>query len=102
MVFFCLRLIDWLVPDVPESLEVKIKRERYLAKQALADNHDVLLTVSPDSPSPGQCAGRCMRVPVCLLGSVCPARVSTSWDTHGIPLQGQTWPPSPVLPTMPI
>nr|XP_028597214.1 anoctamin-7-like isoform X2 [Podarcis muralis] len=53
VVFFCLRLIDWLVPDVPESLEVKIKRERYLAKQALADNQDVLLTVSGDSsPSP--------------------------------------------------
>ncbi|XP_054856935.1 anoctamin-7-like [Eublepharis macularius] len=49
VVFFCLRLIDWLVPDVPESLEVKIKRERYLAKQALADNQAMLLTVSPDS-----------------------------------------------------
>ncbi|XP_066493421.1 anoctamin-7-like [Tiliqua scincoides] len=49
VVFFCLRLIDWLVPDVPESLEVKIKRERYLAKQALADNQDVLLTVSRES-----------------------------------------------------
>uniref|UniRef100_A0A7M4FLW7 Anoctamin n=1 Tax=Crocodylus porosus TaxID=8502 RepID=A0A7M4FLW7_CROPO len=102
VVFFCLRLIDWLVPDVPESLEVKIKRERYLAKQALADNHDVLLTVSPDSPSPGQCAGRRVRVPMCLLGSVCPARVSTSREAHGIPLQGQTWPPAPVLPTMPV
>ncbi|XP_043917785.1 anoctamin-7-like isoform X2 [Protopterus annectens] len=42
-VFFMLRCIDWMVPDVPESLEVKIKRERYLAKQALADNQDVLL-----------------------------------------------------------
>uniref|UniRef100_A0A8D0B957 Anoctamin n=1 Tax=Salvator merianae TaxID=96440 RepID=A0A8D0B957_SALMN len=53
VVFSCLRLIDWLVPDVPESLEVKIKRERYLAKQALADNQDALLTVSRDSsPSP--------------------------------------------------
>ncbi|KAL8198241.1 UNVERIFIED_CONTAM: hypothetical protein K2H54_002416 [Gekko kuhli] len=49
VVFFCLRLIDWLVPDIPESLEVKIKRERYLAKQALADNQAALLTVSPDS-----------------------------------------------------
>uniref|UniRef100_A0A8C5WT35 Anoctamin n=1 Tax=Laticauda laticaudata TaxID=8630 RepID=A0A8C5WT35_LATLA len=44
VVFFCLRLIDWLVPDIPESLEVKIKRERYLAKQALADNQEALLT----------------------------------------------------------
>ncbi|XP_042199744.1 anoctamin-7 [Callorhinchus milii] len=43
VVFFILRVIDWLVPDVPESLEVKVKRERYLAKQALADNQDALL-----------------------------------------------------------
>ncbi|XP_029142525.1 anoctamin-7-like, partial [Protobothrops mucrosquamatus] len=52
VVFFCLRLIDWLVPDIPKSLEVKIKRERYLAKQALADHQEALLTtVSPDSSS---------------------------------------------------
>jgi len=31
------RLIDVVVPDVPRSLDLKIKRERYLAKQALAD-----------------------------------------------------------------
>ena len=37
MVFGICRLIDLLVPDVPESLQLKIKRERYLAKQALAD-----------------------------------------------------------------
>ncbi|XP_066546796.1 anoctamin-7 isoform X2 [Amia ocellicauda] len=43
VVFFLLRVIDWLVPDVPESLELKVKRERYLAKQALADNQDALL-----------------------------------------------------------
>lgn len=43
MVFFVLRLIDWMVPDVPESLELKVKRERYLAKQALADNQEALL-----------------------------------------------------------
>uniref|UniRef100_K7G2D4 Anoctamin n=1 Tax=Pelodiscus sinensis TaxID=13735 RepID=K7G2D4_PELSI len=53
VVFFFLRLIDWLVPDIPESLELKIKRERYLAKQALADNQEVLLTVSHNSASPG-------------------------------------------------
>lgn len=46
MVFFVLRAIDWIVPDVPESLELKIKRERYLAKQALAENQEALL-VSP-------------------------------------------------------
>ncbi|XP_044277100.1 anoctamin-7-like [Varanus komodoensis] len=49
-------IIAFEVPDVPASLEVKIKRERYLAKQALADNQDVLLTVSCDSsPSPASC-----------------------------------------------
>lgn len=52
VVFFSLRCIDWMVPDIPESVEVKMKRERYLAKQALADNQDVLLTVSPGSGSP--------------------------------------------------
>jgi anoctamin-7 len=26
-----------MVPDIPEALELKIKREHYLAKQALAD-----------------------------------------------------------------
>ncbi|XP_016321973.1 anoctamin-7-like [Sinocyclocheilus anshuiensis] len=43
VVFFVLRVIDWMVPDIPESLELKIKRERYLAKQALADNQEALL-----------------------------------------------------------
>jgi len=36
-VFGVCRLIDVVVPDVPRSLDLKIKRERYLAKQALAD-----------------------------------------------------------------
>ncbi|XP_058849235.1 anoctamin-7 isoform X1 [Acipenser ruthenus] len=43
VVFLILRAIDWIVPDVPESLALKIKRERYLAKQALADNQDAVL-----------------------------------------------------------
>ncbi|XP_037075179.1 anoctamin-7-like isoform X2 [Pollicipes pollicipes] len=37
VVFFICKMIDLVVPDVPESLNLKIKRERYLAKQALAD-----------------------------------------------------------------
>ncbi|XP_056129339.1 anoctamin-7 [Lampris incognitus] len=56
LVFFVLRAIDWLVPDVPESLELKIKRERYLAKQALAENQEALLVSrghGPTPPSPG-------------------------------------------------
>ncbi|XP_068607157.1 anoctamin-7 [Brachionichthys hirsutus] len=43
VVFFVLRAIDWIVPDVPESLELKMKRERYLAKQALTENQEALL-----------------------------------------------------------
>ena len=42
IVFGICRLIDLMVPDVPESLEVKIKRERYLAKQALADTDTIM------------------------------------------------------------
>lgn len=42
------KLIDFLVPDVPEALELKIKRERYLAKQALADT-DTLMKVGVTS-----------------------------------------------------
>ena len=38
MVFFIGRLIDMMVPDVPEEVEMKIKRERYMAKRALAEN----------------------------------------------------------------
>ncbi|XP_021368581.1 anoctamin-7-like isoform X2 [Mizuhopecten yessoensis] len=41
-VFGVCRLIDILVPDVPEALELKIKRERYLAKQALADTDAIM------------------------------------------------------------
>uniref|UniRef100_A0A4W5M7S6 Anoctamin n=1 Tax=Hucho hucho TaxID=62062 RepID=A0A4W5M7S6_9TELE len=45
VVFFVLRAIDWMVPDVPESLGLKVKRERYLAKQALADNQELIKTI---------------------------------------------------------
>ncbi|XP_076451373.1 anoctamin-7-like [Babylonia areolata] len=47
-VFGVCRLIDILVPDVPEQLEIKIKRERYLAKQALADTAATLMTAEED------------------------------------------------------
>ena len=36
------RLIDIVVPDIPESLDIKIKRERFLAKQALQEAEHVL------------------------------------------------------------
>ncbi|XP_063762625.1 anoctamin-7 [Eleginops maclovinus] len=38
VVFFIGRMIDLMVPDVPEDVEIKIKREHYLAKEALAEN----------------------------------------------------------------
>ncbi|XP_015788170.1 anoctamin-7 isoform X2 [Tetranychus urticae] len=42
VVFSVSKLIDVIVPDVPRRLEVQIKRERYLAKQALADSDTIL------------------------------------------------------------
>ncbi|KYO24816.1 anoctamin-7 [Alligator mississippiensis] len=42
VVFFITRLIELMVPDLPESVEIKVKRERYLAKQALAENQVLL------------------------------------------------------------
>ncbi|CAK7321448.1 Ano7 [Vulpes lagopus] len=38
VVFSIGRQLDLLVPDIPESVEVKVKQEYYLAKQALAEN----------------------------------------------------------------
>ncbi|XP_060569747.1 anoctamin-7-like [Ruditapes philippinarum] len=47
-VFGVCRLIDILVPDVPESLSLKIKREHYLAKQALADTDTIMKTIGEE------------------------------------------------------
>ncbi|XP_059806917.1 anoctamin-7-like isoform X1 [Hypanus sabinus] len=49
VVFFIARMIDLLVPDVPESVEIKMKREQYMAKQALADNQTLMKHV--ESPA---------------------------------------------------
>nr|XP_057935307.1 anoctamin-7 [Doryrhamphus excisus]XP_057935308.1 anoctamin-7 [Doryrhamphus excisus] len=38
VVFFIGRLIDMMVPDIPEDVELKMKREHYMAKEALAEN----------------------------------------------------------------
>ncbi|CAL9684906.1 unnamed protein product [Knipowitschia caucasica] len=38
VVFTVGRLIDLMVPDVPEEVQVKIKREYYMSKEALAEN----------------------------------------------------------------
>ena len=45
MVFGVCRLIDLVVPDIPESLDIKIKRERFLAKEALQEAEHVLQKV---------------------------------------------------------
>ena len=42
VVFGVCKLIDILVPDIPASLDVKMKRERFLAKEALQDAEHVL------------------------------------------------------------
>ncbi|MGH0170300.1 UNVERIFIED_CONTAM: hypothetical protein FKN15_063990 [Acipenser sinensis] len=38
IVFFIGRIIDLIVPDIPEEVEIKVKREHYMAKEALAEN----------------------------------------------------------------
>ncbi|XP_072474903.1 anoctamin-7 isoform X3 [Notamacropus eugenii] len=38
VIFSVAWLIDVLVPDIPESVEIKVKQEYYLAKEALADH----------------------------------------------------------------
>ena len=37
VVFGLCKLINIMVPEIPESLDIKIKRERYLAKEALQE-----------------------------------------------------------------
>lgn len=52
VVFSIGRILDLLVPDIPESVEVKVKREYYLAKQALAENEvSPSALYAPASPS---------------------------------------------------
>ena len=51
VVFGVCKLIDLIVPDIPESLDIKVKRERYLAKEALQDAEHVLQKVMKDGDS---------------------------------------------------
>ncbi|XP_043975775.1 anoctamin-7-like isoform X2 [Gambusia affinis] len=48
VVFFINRLIDLIVPDIPEDVELKMKREHYMAKQALAENKALGKTSIPN------------------------------------------------------
>ncbi|XP_062328767.1 anoctamin-7 isoform X1 [Osmerus eperlanus] len=41
IVFLIGHVIDIMVPDIPEDVEVKIKREHYMAKEALAENQSL-------------------------------------------------------------
>ncbi|ETE61950.1 Anoctamin-7, partial [Ophiophagus hannah] len=53
VVFFIARMIDMMVPDIPEVVAIKVKREQYLAKQALAENKaliEVIDVVNPTQP----------------------------------------------------
>ncbi|XP_048241340.1 anoctamin-7-like isoform X3 [Haliotis rufescens] len=56
VVFGICRMIDILVPDVPEALELKIKRERYLAKQALADTATIMMMAAGQEEDEGDAA----------------------------------------------
>lgn len=38
LIFFTKFVIDYIIPDVPRALRLTIKREEYLAKQALEDD----------------------------------------------------------------
>ncbi|XP_028320318.1 anoctamin-7-like isoform X2 [Gouania willdenowi] len=48
VVFAIGRLIDLSVADVPEEVSLKIKREHYMAKEALAENQSLVKTMVPD------------------------------------------------------
>ncbi|XP_065061399.1 anoctamin-7-like isoform X1 [Rhopilema esculentum] len=47
-VFATHMLIDFLVPDIPESLDIAIKREAYLAKRAMSEGHALAETDTGD------------------------------------------------------
>ena len=75
VVFFIGRMIDWGVPDVPESLQLKMKRETYLAKQALTDN------IEADVPSVS--AGTVFHFNSCTLWSCEEGNVDRGFDYAG-------------------
>nr|XP_028586804.1 anoctamin-7 [Podarcis muralis]XP_028586805.1 anoctamin-7 [Podarcis muralis] len=52
VVFFIARLIDMMVPDIPEVVEIKVKREQYLAKEALAENKALTEVIDARNPTP--------------------------------------------------
>ncbi|XP_061639014.1 anoctamin-7 isoform X1 [Phyllopteryx taeniolatus] len=68
VVFLIGRLIDMMVPDIPEEVELKMKREHYMAKEALAENQALGRTMIPTdttdwSGEPRQRKSRCSPPP---------------------------------------
>ncbi|XP_023207717.1 anoctamin-7-like isoform X3 [Xiphophorus maculatus] len=57
VVFFIGRLIDLTVSNIPEEVEIKIKREHYVAKQALAENKALGKAMVPNDKDVG--SGHC-------------------------------------------
>ncbi|KAM9852900.1 anoctamin-7 [Aulostomus maculatus] len=54
VVFFIGRLIDLMVPDIPEEVEMKVKREHYMAKEALAENQSLGRKLSEKNVQSGE------------------------------------------------
>ncbi|KAI1893833.1 hypothetical protein AGOR_G00127740 [Albula goreensis] len=54
VVFFIGHLIDMMVPDIPEEVEIKIKREHYMAKEALAENQAIGKALIEEKEKAGQ------------------------------------------------
>jgi hypothetical protein len=51
IVFFVKDLLAWLVPDVPKSLEEKIKRENHLARSYLRNSEGQATQETPLEPA---------------------------------------------------
>ncbi|CAL8363838.1 unnamed protein product [Merluccius merluccius] len=78
VVFLSGRLIDLMVPDVPEEVEVKIRREYYMAKEALAENQSADRTLIPGQINMG---GLRQRGPVLLATPSSPSQTGPSGPT---------------------
>ncbi|XP_064143448.1 anoctamin-7 [Loxodonta africana] len=86
VVFSIGRLLDFLVPDIPESVEIKVKREYYLAKQALAENEALfgIHGAKDDRPLGSEAQPRNQRPP----SSYSPATWTSCGSMHPNPSHG--------------
>ncbi|KAM9317962.1 anoctamin-7 isoform 2-T2 [Pholidichthys leucotaenia] len=64
VVFFIGRLIDFMVPDVSEEVEMKIKREHYMAKEALAENQSLgkIIIIGDEDATPSSLRHRTSKI----------------------------------------